>query len=278
MTVSESILDLAKYAEDNTLIPSTDIYCEGWLLRLLLALAEESQSNCFPFDYGVNTTCYSEGLLYTAFERKNSLDLAESHTHADAVLGNIRIKKKDPKTKEQGTKRGIELLPNAKQFIVLEAKIFSRLSEDVSNAPGYHQVARNVACMADMLRRLARRDKLSSSEIFRTLEEVGFYVLAPEDQIAKKKHFKGTESITDLITTKEIVSRVKKRITDHPADTRPAFFDTLVKEWLEPLLNKMTCEAHSWESILDKVTEDNRAVGATVRAFYQKCLYYNAKS
>ena len=49
--------------------------------------------------------------------------------------------------------------------------MFSALSSGVKNAPFFNQAARNVACMAEVLRRAGR-----SPDQFTSL---GFYVLAP---------------------------------------------------------------------------------------------------
>ena len=46
--------------------------------------------------------------------------------------------------------------PDARQFVLLEAKLFNRLSSGVKNAPFFDQAARSVACMAEVLRRADR--------------------------------------------------------------------------------------------------------------------------
>ena len=67
------------------------------------------------------------------------------------------------------------LLPNAKQLVVIEAKLGSGLSGGVKNAPNFDQAARNVACMANMLH---RRNLAPTS-----FDRLGFHVVAPKRQV-----------------------------------------------------------------------------------------------
>ena len=76
---------------------------------------------------------------------------------------------------EPGTKSGLRLTDDSKQFVVLEAKMFSPLSKKVSNAPNYDQATRTVACMAKTI-------EFSGREVDE-LDSVGFYVVAPKEQI-----------------------------------------------------------------------------------------------
>ena len=53
----------------------------------------------------------------------------------------------------------LTLAPDARQLVVLEAKLYARLSAGVRNAPYYDQAARSVACIAETLRRVDRRPR-----------------------------------------------------------------------------------------------------------------------
>ena len=106
--------------------------------------------------------------MYTAFAARSRSDKdAEKHTRADAVVGHFDFK--------AGTKTGLVLRRDATQFVVLEAKIGSRLSSGTTNATTFNQAARNVACIAHALSQADRPPNQMES---------GFYVLAPERAIA----------------------------------------------------------------------------------------------
>ena len=51
---------------------------------------------------------------------------------------------------------GLTLAADATQFVVIEGKLFNRLSAGVKNAPFFDQSARSVACIAETLRRAGR--------------------------------------------------------------------------------------------------------------------------
>ena len=72
---------------------------------------------------------FSEAWLPSAFQARFRGDpLAESRTHADAVLGHFAIG--DPGTS------GLALAPDARQFSLLEAKLTNRLSSRRQERPG----------------------------------------------------------------------------------------------------------------------------------------------
>ena len=126
-------------------------------------------ARCLPFQFESRSRWFSEHSECSAFLARHRGDrVAESWTHADGVVGQFEF---DP-----GTKAGLALAPNCTQFIVCEAKIFSLLSTGTTNAPNFHQAARNVGCMAETLRRASRPVGSYSS--------LGFFVLAPESQVA----------------------------------------------------------------------------------------------
>jgi len=161
---------LDKIAESIIRVNPTEIFNEGWMLRLLIYKYSEGEG-CFPFKLMNNSKWFSEVQLSTPFKhRKRKDQLAETRTHVDGIIGQLEI--------EENTKAGIKLLENASQFIVLEAKMSSPLSGSVTNAPGYDQAARSVACMAKTI----ENSKIKPV----SLKSLGFYVLAPQSQIEKE--------------------------------------------------------------------------------------------
>ena len=67
---------------------------------------------------------------------------------------------------------GLTLAADARQFVVVEGKLFNRLSAGVKNAPYYDQAARSVACVAEALRRAGARPGL--------MDDLAFLVIAPK--------------------------------------------------------------------------------------------------
>lgn len=146
--IEHSILEVfrsIKTASPN--ICATELYCEGWLLRLALT-AWGKGIRCLPFAHAPRSRWFAEARLYSAFlEERRGDSLAEGHSKADAVAGQFDF---------GSTKTGVRLTPSADQFIVIEAKVFSGLSRRTTNAPKYDQAARTIGCMAETLRRAGR--------------------------------------------------------------------------------------------------------------------------
>ena len=145
--------------------PPTTLYNEGWLLRLIIDWFSTFGITDHPLSFPKDGCWYSEARLPSAFLPRFKGDpLAESHTNADGVIGHFTI--------GSTGKTDLGLIPDASHFVVLEAKIYSGLSKGVTNAKYYDQAARNVACIAEVLR-LADCKPASFSQL-------GFYVLAPD--------------------------------------------------------------------------------------------------
>lgn len=234
-------------------IPGTLLYNEGWMLRLVLASAAAGV-DCLPFRWEPQSRWYSEALLYSAFLPRFRGDrLAESMTHADGVVGHFSF---DPLTKS-----GLMLPNNATQLAVCEAKLGSSLSAGTRNASQFNQVARNVACMAETLRRAA--NPLSS---YRSL---GFYVIAPETQIA-------AGVFGDLASQTNIEKAILQRIEMYSG--RPEYQGHLLwyETWVLPLIKTMSLGCLSWESIITRVTQVSPEQGQELEVFYGRCLKHSS--
>jgi hypothetical protein len=148
--------------------PPTDLYNEGWMLRLVLDWFDRNRDVEFDLKLVDNAKWYSEALLPSHFlARKRGDRLAESWTHADGVIGHFEI--------GANGAGDLSLPTTARQFVVTEAKMFSKLSSGVTNARYYNQAARNVACIAEVTKRAG----ISPD----SLVGVGFYVIAPKSRI-----------------------------------------------------------------------------------------------
>lgn len=147
------------------------MYNEGWLLRLVLDWFSSAKITNHPLSFPKDGYWFSEARLPSAFlPRFRGDPLAESQTTADGVIGHILV--------GQSGKTDLELIPNATHSVVLEAKLFSGLSKGVTNAKYYDRAARNVSCIAEVLRQADHNPE--------SLLHLGFYVLAPKSLIKSR--------------------------------------------------------------------------------------------
>src|SRR4051812_29150709 len=148
--------------------PPSELYNEAWLLRIVLDWFTRQGGDRYPMSPLDGARWFSEAWLPSAFLPRYRGDrLGESRTHADAVIGQIRIG--DPRSP------GLALAPRASQLALLEAKLTNRLSAGVKNAPYFDQAARSVACLAEVLRRAGREPS--------AMDDLSFLILAPRARI-----------------------------------------------------------------------------------------------
>ena len=228
--------------------PPTVFYCENWMVRLVADwIVRHPQNPILPvLD---RARWYPEGLLASAFlPRYRGDQLAEGFTHADAVIGHFTF---------GSTERGdVVLLPDVQQFSVIEAKMFSPLSAGTRRAPEFDQAARNVACMAELLRRARRRPS--------DLQSLNFTVMAPRSRIE--------EGVFAVAMPKD---SIRQKVT-----TRVAAYDGQRQEWLQtwflPALEVIHLGVVSWEDVLDAIHSAEPEYAASLRDYYCGCLKWNS--
>lgn len=237
---------------DARVMPPTQLYNEGWMLRLLVDRYASVGLKNEPTPLSVPAGCrwYSEALLPSAFLPESRRDRrGESWTHADGAIGHFDI--------GNGAKGNLTLHADATHFVVLEAKMFSKLSAGVKNAPYFNQAARNVACIAEVLKRAGRQ-----AQEFRTL---GFYVLAPASQI--------TQGLFKEQLKKTSLHAVVKQRVDQYRGTRDQWFSN----WFQPVLDRLDIIALSWEDGIRFLSARVSNVDE-LNAFYKRCLEFNRQS
>ena len=222
-------------------IRPTELYNEGWMLRLILDWAQHNHVRPnHPLAFLPDARWYSEALLPSPFlARRRDDALAERWTHADGAIGHFNVGGKN--------KGGLTLRESATQLVVVEAKMSSKLS-GTKNARGYDQAARTVACIAETL----KRGDIEPSKI----ERLAFLVAAPRGQI-------DAGVFGDIVTKESIRQRVQERVDAYRGD-RNKWFD----RWFIPTLDAIDLDVLSWEALLTGL--DSR-----YRAFYNECLLYN---
>ena len=160
----------------NRLFPATELYGEKWMLRILSSIYISQSQNygklgsnipdiLLPLDKEVRF--FSEGQMETKFTKGNlGPGPNERRTNADGIFGHIIISDK--------TVAGIKLKDDAKQFVVVEAKMGSKLSKGTTNAKYYwDQASQIIACIARHMEITNRSPK--------SFRRLGFVILAPEN-------------------------------------------------------------------------------------------------
>jgi len=247
MSIPKAFIDLLSSSLVGTLnFPPTKIFEEGWMLRILLEAHHKGRS-CFPIPYYDDSTWYSEGIISSPFSLK---PYAESGTRSDGIIGHIKIR--------VDTKAGIRLEKNARQFVVLEAKMKSGLSSNVDNAGFYDQASRYLACICKTI-------ELSNCA-FSDIDSIGFYVIAPEDQINQNIFSK-------YLNPNNILNTVEKRVNQYMMED---CYSSLVRWYnnnFKPFMNYMKCEGRigciKWEEAVDKIEDVSEK--KSIREFLYKC-------
>jgi hypothetical protein len=224
----------------NSPIRPTELYNEGWMLRILLKWAEDNAKKDHLLSFHKEASWFSEGMLPTTFAPRFRGDpLGEGRTNADAILGQIVL--------GNDGKSGLELSGSASQFVVIEAKMFSKLSSGTKNVTEFCQASRNVACMAEVLRRAEIETQ--------SLSSLAFYVVAPRCQIDRGE-------FSNSVTIEKIRTETELRCEMYDGEK-----DKWLQDYFEPLLNAISVELLSWEDCLPQ--------DSSIREFYDRCLTFN---
>jgi len=245
------LIDILKnFDPQNPTFRPTEIYNEGWLLKILLNEYSKPENREGLLKFSEGATWFSESMLPTKFTaRKRGDNKAESRTNADGVIGHIKVG-------DEG-KADLKLTDNAKQFDVIEAKMNSKLTKNVKNSPTYDQAARTVACMAETL----DRNEIQPN----TLNSLAYIVLAPEKHIDKN-------NFMELVTNDAIRKKVEERVNGYKNDDDYQIYKNWFEERFVPALDKTKLEVLSWESVIEQLPGGRKK---EIREFYDKCLEYN---
>lgn len=245
------VADLLKRCNlSESVFPPTDLYNEGWLLRIILDWFARQKPSVHELSFSQGCIWFSEALLPTQFLARFRGDpLAESWTHADGIIGNIRI--------GRGGKADTSLESDATHLVVTEAKMFSKLSAGVKNAIYFDQVARYTACIAELLSRANRKPV--------DLERLSLYVLAPEETIRYGWFQKPLEKAN-------IKQKVERRVQEYKGEK-----DLWFNDWFLPILDRTEIRCFSWESTLDFIGSVDSAYIKDLQDFYQRCMVLNRR-
>jgi len=249
------ILDMLQTCDtDQGVLPAAAVYNEGWMLRLILDWFSRQPASDHQLSFEKGARWYSELLLPSQFLARFQTDpQAESYTHADGVIGHFSI--------GRSGKGDIDLLPDATQFVDIEAKIFSNLSKGIKNFKNYDQAARTVACMAETL-------SIGKRQI-NDVSRLGFYVVAPEKQLKFEPTFQ------TFLQKDSIRIKVQKRIKAYSDPTDAETKNRWLNTWFLPTLECINIQCLTWEEIISYIQSNDRHNGDALFEFYKKCLALN---
>jgi hypothetical protein len=176
----------------------------------------------------------------------------KSNTHADGVVGHVTI--------GSGAVANTVLANGATQFLVSEAKLFSPFSARVTNAPYFDQAARTVACIAEVLCRANRHPK--------QLASLGYFVLAPTEQIEGRKRFHS------VLSKESIHEKVSRRVSQYAGSPDEEEKNRWLRDWFEPTLKEIELKSLAWEEIINFIRGKDPEFGPELSKFYDECLRY----
>lgn len=252
--VTDPIKAMLAGCEDGSApFPPTVLFNEDWLLRLILdwfGKSESARDEGHPLAPAPGARWFSEALLPSAFLPRYKGDrLAESRTHADSVIGHIRVGRRGA--------TDLSLCPNTDrpQLAVVEAKTYGGLSKGVKNAPFFDQAARSVACLAEILRRAERPPD--------DMGTLGFYLTAPRARIDEG-------GFDHDMSHRAIRHKVLARVEMYEGSLDPWY-----RAWFAPTLTRLDIRLFAWEDLIDEISLEDMAAGQLIDSFYGLCLKHN---
>lgn len=99
------------------------------------------------------------------------------------------------------------------------------------------------------------------------LSSLGFFVLAPREQIAR-------QVFSREMSVKSIEEKVAERVSEYPPPERDTK-ERWRQDWFLPTLSQMKVDCLCWEDIIDSIRAMDAEFGAELLEFYAECLKFN---
>jgi len=243
---------LNSFKDGKNNIQPTLLYNEGWMLRLVLKWFNDHKEISHSISMENDSHWFSEALLKPKFNAVEKGDkLAEGYIHADGIYGNFKI---------GGEGFGDAVITeDCKQFYVIEAKMFSKLTAGVTNSQNYDQAARNVACICNMI---------PDGKVIDT----GFFVIIPESQIENEKTFK------EYVNKEHIQKIVEERVNQYKGRDDFKEKEKWYNEIFLPFIEIINIKLLTWEEIIDFIKSNDSEYGSKLEEFYNRCIHYSRYS
>ena len=229
-------------------IAKSEVFNETWMLRLTLALLHDYEGNfnienkknniLKGIQKAVRKRWVSEGGLHPAFKR-------EGPTWADAVIGDIDLGHKMKREIIVDTTNIVDVTDEELTgIIVIEAKIGSKLKKGITHDDNYNQAARNIACLAKLV-----RDQ-PQSKIRVSISNCGFVVLGPKEKV---RAWQGMSECNELFEpgSSTLLKQIKARSNNDPdfcGDVQKILANSSAISW-EEVLDSMLCQCPSDDNL-----------------------------
>ena len=231
------------------------------MLRLILQWFSKNRKPGYQISFDKDAHWFSEGRLATVFKNGKGLKIGENYTVADGIYGNIAIGTQGALHKEIKA-RGISdvrLVKDCRQFVAVEAKMYSNFSKGITNAKKYNQVARYLACMSNVV--------CQSGVDINKIKDLSFYTFLPDS--------KKNPTFCEYTRADHIKETVRKRMEDYDSQNS----QSKTKEWFYnaflPFMDKVKIKLITWEEILKHIEGVDNESYNMLSAFYLKCKRYN---
>ena len=257
MQYYKEIMDVMTSVENyfnnkNNILPS-EVYNEGWMLRLILKWFSDKRKSGYPLSFNKDAVWFSEGMLEAISVKSKS-----KYVKPDAIIGNICIGKHGVLNNKNCAKANayFDIRPqfNCSQFIAIEAKMNSSLNKNTVNGIKINQVTKYVIGMSYVL----HQSKVKAGNI----DDLAFYLLFPAEN--KKGEFEKS------INRDNIKDNVKLLVESSHND--------YINEWYEngfiPFMDHLKTGLITWEEILKFICEFDHDAYEILNTFYTKCKCY----
>ncbi len=204
-------------------VPSAQFGKDGWMLRLTLDLIAciDLKDGRHPLTVPLGSRLYSEALLPNDFLPGFQGDaIAESRTHADAFIGHYDI--------GNGMKGDSARRPDSRHLVVIDAKMYSKLSACVNKTSGLNQDASNTACSAEVLKRAIRQ--------VQEFKKIGFYVFSSQIN----------HGLFDAYLTQTSLNTVLERRAGEYNDRQSKW----VSGWFLPTFDRLDIKSICWQDLI----------------------------
>lgn len=231
------------------LCPPGTLFNEQWLLRVALDWLAAHPDTAHPLHVPPDERWFADARLRTVFRKRHPDDqLAEKRVRVDGLIGDFEVE-------VDGKRVRVTLHQDARTLVVILARLFRPLDSGIKAARYFDEAARTVAAMAETLQ--------CANCYPVDMDRLGFYVLAPETQIA-------SNVFADQINREALRQKTRQRVAAY-GKTHKQWYS----EWFRPTLEQIAIDTLSWESLLQTIQDQDAATGQVFARFYQQCLEFN---
>lgn len=226
--------------------PSSELFSEGWMLRLVLDWYSKDVNRAttekHTLHFCENSRWFSEAGLRSP--------LKDDCAQADGVIGDFEIR--------DGTKSGIRVQPDAAQFVVVEAKMGSKLAKRTKDHREYDQVTRSILC--------ACFEAANGGVLPGALPAgIRVIVVGPDELFSKDDNAQRLKQEGDASFLRRADEKLAKGPWSKGAD----------RHLVGAYLDRVKAVAVSWKEVIDEISCVQPAIADRFTKFYESCCVAN---